>query len=328
MGRRADILLICVVLLAACEREVGTPVDPAALGYHPCVAAGDCVAPGAADVMADTAAPDGAEPDGGEPGGAAGPFEGRWAMIETQAVTTVDMPFVGVLETTSVHHYLVDIVPEGDALVMHQRLCELEIFEQTCHNMGITVIPPGYVAAIEPFERRVTLGSGAAGADFVSERVTRLRGAQLDDPVGDPMPTLEDPSGAFDQDGDGHPGMTVLLDGVFAGSSVYTAQRWWTELHGTVVTPDSIEGPILHANETNTLGADPPALAYQTQNAAHEDPTRSFFRMQRVPGDFTCADLIEAAYGDDPCPGDGQPIAECPMRGFDHLDGTPIVCGD
>ena len=85
MGRRADILLICVVLLAACEREVGTPVDPAALGYHPCVAAGDCVAPGAADVMADTAAPDGAEPDGGEPGGAAGPFEGRWAMIETQA---------------------------------------------------------------------------------------------------------------------------------------------------------------------------------------------------------------------------------------------------
>ncbi len=327
MGRRAGILLVVVLALGACERRYGTPVDPGSLGYDPCVAAGDCApAGGDPDTGAETA--DAAESDGAVPPGAAGPFKGRWAMIETQAVTTVDMPFVGILETTSVHHYLVDIVPEGDDLVMHQRLCELEIFEQTCHNMGITVIPPAYVAAIEPFERRVVLASGEVGDAFVSERVTRLRGAQLEDPVNDPMPTLEDPSGEYDQDGDGHPGMTVLLNGVFAGSSVYTAQRWWTELHGTIMTPDFIEGPILHANETNTLGADPPALAYQTQNAPHEDPTRSFFRMQRVPGDFTCADLIEAAYGDDPCPGDGQWISDCPMKGFDHLDGTPILCGD
>jgi len=320
MGR----VLVMVLVLVGCETRYGTPVDPASLGYHPCVAAGDCV------VQVEDAGSRGVDgPPTGDGDGAAGEaFAGRWAMIETQAVTTVDMPFVGVLETTSVHHYLVDIVADGDALVMHQRLCELEIFEQTCHNMGITVIPPAYVDAITPFERRVFLESGEVGAGFVSERVTRLRGAALEDIEDDPMPTLADPTGSFDQDGDGHPGMTVLLNGVFAGSSVYTAQRWWTELDGTIVTPDYIEGPILHANETNTLGADPPALAYQTQNAPHEDPTRSFFRMVRVADETTCADLIEAAYGDDPCPGNGQPITDCPMRGFDHLDGVPILWGD
>jgi len=324
--RRAGTAAVLVLALAACERNFGTPVDPSTLGYHPCVAAGDCVSTegDGADLREDP----GPSVDTELPPGLAGPFQGRWAMIETQAVTTVDMPFVGVLETTSVHHYLVDIVADGDALVMHQRLCELEIFEQTCHNIGITVIPPAYVDAITSFERRVLLESGDAGAAFVSERVTRLRGAKLGDPESDPMPTLADPTGAFDQDGDGYPGMTVLLNGVFAGSSVYTAQRWWTELQGSILTADYVDGPILHANETNTLGADPPALAYQTQNAPHEDPTRSFFRMVRVPEDHTCADVIEAAYGDDPCPGNGQPITDCPMRGFDHLDGVPIVCGD
>ena len=325
MARWASIVLLGG-LVFGCESRFGTPVDPASLGYNPCVAAGDCAPRGDDDVPLD--APDALPSDGTATPGAVQAFSGRWAMIETQAVITVDMPLVGILETTSVHHYLVDIVPDGDALVLHQQLCELEIFEQTCHNMGITVIPQAYVEAIGPLTRRVDPGTGEVGADFVSERVTGLRGAQLEDPVSDPMPTLEDPTGAWDQDDDGHPGMTVLLNGVFAGSEVYTAQRWWTELHGVLVTPDFVLGPILHANETNTLGADPPALAYQTQNAPHEDPTRSFFRLVRVSDDFTCEDLIAAAYDDGPCPGEGHPITDCPMKGFDHLAGSAITCGD
>ncbi|MFH1531845.1 MAG: hypothetical protein ABIK09_14060 [Pseudomonadota bacterium] len=323
MGTRARLVVLALALVS-CETRYGTPVDPSTLGYHPCVAAGDCVIEGGRgpDLREDGTADEALSPCDADCAGE--PFRGRWILIETQAVTTVDMPFVGVLETTSVHHYLADIVPEGNALVMHQELCELEIFEQTCHHMGITVIPQAYVAAIGPLTRRVE----RTGAAFVSERVTALRGAVLDDPVNDPMPTLEDPTGAVDQDGDGHPGMTVLLDGVFAGTEVYTAQRWWSELHGAVVTPDYVEGLVGHGNETNTLGADPPALAYQTHNGAHEDPTRSFFRMQRVSDDFTCADLVVAAYGDAPCQAMDRPITDCPMKGFDHLDGTPITCAD
>lgn len=325
MGR---CILLVILVLAACETRYGTPVDPSALGYHPCVAAGDCASRGTVDPDGRSDVAEDLSVDGTTLPAAVLAYQGRWALLETQAVTTVDMPFVGILETTSVHHYLADIVAEGDELVMHMELCELEIFEQTCHNMGITVIPQTYVDAIDPLDRRVVFGGAEPELTFLGERVTALRGAALDDPVNDPMPTLEDHTGAVDQDGDGHPGMTVLLNGVFAGSEVYTAQRWWSEFHGTVVTPDSIEGLVEHANETNTLGADPPALAYQTQNARHEDPTRSFFRMQRVPDDFTCEDLVAAAYDDGPCPSEERPVADCPMKGFDHLDGAAINCGD
>lgn len=301
-------------------------MDPSTLGYDPCVEASTC----GSDVV--TEADEGVDSvahDVGDvtpAGGQIGAFSGRWVLIETQAVTTVDMPFVGQLDTTSVHHYLVDVSVEGNALVLSEDLCELEIFEQTCHNVGITVIPQVYVEAIEPLERRVVLASGAVGDGFVSNRVTALRGAQLEDPVNDPMPTFEDPTGAIDQDSDGHPGMTVLLNGVFAGSEVYTAQRWWSEFRGTIESPNRVEGLLLHGNETNTLGADPPGLAYQTANAPNDDATRSFFRLLRVSDNYTCAQLVHAAYGGVPCPVPTAEVPECTMRGFHHLDGSPNEC--
>ena len=323
MRRVISIAWVVPVLIGACSEELGTPVDVDTLGYSSCHLEDTCAALNGDDTEAPELPEDGS---GEESTVDAHPAEGRWVLVETQAVKTVDVPFVGVLETTSVHHYLVDLVWEGDGLWMEQELCELEIYEQSCHNIGITVIPQAYVEAIEPIRRKLRSVEFEPGGELTSERVTALRGAELADALNDPLPTQEDPTGAVDQDEDGHPGMTVLLDGVFAGARVFTAQRWWSEFSGTVVDANYVEGLLEHANETNTLGADPPALAYQTENVAHEETSRSFFRMVRVSAQWTCEDLIAAAYGDAPCAPNDPHSAECAMRRFDHLNGDEILC--
>ncbi len=93
MGRWVGILIILAVV--ACEQRYGTHVDPATLGYNPCVATGDCT-PLAGDSDLGQGLPDAEASGDAVSPGVAGLFKGRWAMIETQAVTTVDMPVAGL----------------------------------------------------------------------------------------------------------------------------------------------------------------------------------------------------------------------------------------
>ena len=172
--------------------------------------------------------------------------------------------------------------------------------------MNQSIVPPGFVAHLPVIEREVEPGPFEAGAPWVSDTVYEVRGANLCDPVSDPLPGLGSasvddatPCGGectglpCDQDEDGHPGMTSLLSGVM-NCTVYTAQRWWTRLGGAVVDADRIAGAITETfSEQQTIGASKPLCEFDGTGAASEEcPEHQYFAMVRLADGADCEDVL------------------------------------
>ena len=83
-----------------------------------------------------------------------------------------------------------------------------------------------------------------------------MLGAELSDPVNDPLPTEGNLTGAIDQDGDGNPGVTVearvaLCSGM---QELYVALRTGVLLDGVVEDSNTIAGGMDATLEQEVLG--------------------------------------------------------------------------
>jgi hypothetical protein len=109
--------------------------------------------------------------------------------------------------------------------------------------------------------------------------------------TGGGLPGSADGPGVVDGDGDGSPGMTVLMD--LAGRSgirLHIAQSTHLRLLGRMAAPDRIEGGVeIVELEQVTLAADPAMFARTPRISP--DPGRSGFRMVRLPAGAGCADI-------------------------------------
>ncbi len=236
-------------------------------------------------------------------------MRGIWGMRMEIAVVTLGLPLVTKQNTYSSNLFLIRARhTAGDTLEMDDKLCELKLInfvdsDEEFDDLAWMVIPLRYLRSVAVLQRSVEVTGTAAGTPWDTTRSLEVRGCVLDDPWNDPLPTHQDYAADpndprfWDQDGDGHVGMTTLMDGVLRGA-IYNVQRWQAEYHGEILDADHIAGLADVVNEQIVISASTPSLIYETDTAIHEEEDRTYFRMQRLPDDASCADLIRLANRD------------------------------
>ena len=213
---------------------------------------------------------------------------GTWAQMLVYG-TVFNLPAIGQTEGATTTIQRVTIVDDGTTPHVVAKACAVEIDNGT--SVVETIIPNRFVDALQEQEPTTTVGHDESTMTYRQDRVLTLRGVKLDDPENGTLPTDASDPHIFDQDEDGHPGMTVLITGLTDGE-VYVIQRDWYELAGSAQGPDWIDGFVEWNTEQVVLGSDNPILNAQTDSSPHPEGSRSYFRMTRVSENDDCESIL------------------------------------
>ena len=215
---------------------------------------------------------------------------GVWAEMQVLAEFAT-LPLVGEVARTSTIILRVTIEQTGSALAQRWTYCATEIDNGSA--IASTVIPDAFLISLGEAAAEAALDASLSPASFVQPWRTEVRGATLDDPERDPLPTRAGDARVVDQDGDGKPGLTVRVSalGILSGE-VYVVQRVRTRLVGTLVSPNRIEGLVEWSTEQVTLGAT--SFLFLSDLPSRPDPItgNSSFVIQRVDLSWECADIL------------------------------------
>lgn len=226
-------------------------------------------------------------------------LSGVWAMVQITS-EIVGIPIVGNRTRTTTTHLRLIMEQNDGALSVLEMNCGTNIDDGTM--MVNTTIPDAFLHSLGVTERaaRLELVSGmdpATETPSLERRIvfpwnTQVLGARLEDSENEALPMDEADPRVFDQDNDGHPGMTVRVEimGLISGE-VYVVQRNRNRLIGTVISPGFIRGTIEWETEQVILGASSPFLASGGQGSPDPDPERNFFLARRIDSMFDCADI-------------------------------------
>jgi len=226
-------------------------------------------------------------------------LSGVWAMVQITS-ETVRIPIVGErTRTTATRLRLIVEQSDNDFSVL-ETPCATNIDDGTM--MVNTTIPDAFLHSLGVTERAAHLelvsqidqstGDPSSERRIVFPWNTQVLGARLKDPDNEALPMdVADPR-VFDQDNDGHPGMTVRVEimGLISGE-VYVVQRNRNRLIGTVVSAGFIRGTIEWEAEQVIMGASSPFLASGGQGIPDPDPERNFFLARRIDPMLDCADI-------------------------------------
>jgi hypothetical protein len=210
---------------------------------------------------------------------------GLWAS--RQRITgLVGLPPTGTLTpVTTTLLVLHDVVEDrGETRVTH-RTCSLS---QPRMSGVETVFRPEFVAGVP--RNTVTATIDGDRVTFPRDRV--ILGAELAEPDTDALPTAAEDPRVIDGDGDGNPGMTVVLQGLFQ-AQLYITYRHFIALEGTSDAVGCVSGVLKGAIEQTQLGASEDALlAFDFSPRPHPDPDINTFVLVPVRADLDCAALM------------------------------------
>jgi hypothetical protein len=119
------------------------------------------------------------------------------------------------------------------------------------------------------------------GSGYVSGQMAEVWGFTTDDPHRDPLPSSAADPRISDTDGDGNPGVTVLVRGG-GNCETYLVQRGLTTFQGIFVAPDRLEGTSVSHTRQYTVGASTPFCASLYESWSND--LRNNFTRLRVDG--------------------------------------------
>lgn len=213
-------------------------------------------------------------PEAEEPGlgPGAGTMTGTWIKAHRASSCVLGQ------EQVSMAYYLVEIEEEGAGLRESRRLCELTLSpllgfrpvasQAVLESIEFPQIDYGYVTRLVP------------GGAYASATEVGLWGMALEDPIADPLPTSPEDPAVIDGDGDGNPGVSLLLEG--SGCSRFMAQRQIVRYFGELLAPNDIRGTSATITEAQVLGAT--ASLCELAPAVQPNDQASIFRLVRVDG--------------------------------------------
>ena len=180
-------------------------------------------------------------------------LSGRWVMVQTLAAIG-DIPFVGNIELVSTVMLLVDIEQSGSTLTMSDTYCRTEI--EVSSDLFSSEVPDLFMDSLDPAPRIGHLMWQSETLGLHQDWHLEIRGAVLDNPETDPLPTNAYDRRVIDQDGDGHPALTVPVSiaNVVSGDT-YVVQRVRYRLEGLLVDEDTIEGTLEWTTEQAIVAA-------------------------------------------------------------------------
>ncbi|MGZ3422191.1 MAG: hypothetical protein ACXVEF_06095 [Polyangiales bacterium] len=231
-------------------------------------------------------------------------LQGIWGFLLVSSVRTQGLPKIGgFVDTASIQYMIVriDRDPASSAAVtIKEQWCsdELRNFDPDDYpirSLFSVLLPDRNLSALRPITTRIeVVPSLVAGSTFDTLEQLDLRGAKLDHPLTDPLPTYKDLTHAWDQDHDGKPGLTAKVSGALSGD-LYQSQRWRATLHGIVVDRDHLHGLVSGPSDQTVLGASNPDLVNDSFSTEHPQKDRTYFRAVRVASDASCRDIAQLA---------------------------------
>lgn len=179
----------------------------------------------------------------------------------------------------------------GTDVVWTETLCGIEsseVFSTT------TSFPDAFVETMPVRARSGTLSEATTGASFLGGPFSDLVSVALDDPEDDDLPTDPDDDRVLDQDGDGEPGVTVVIDNALLGEGeAYVIQRNTSTYEGVIVSAERVEGYLDATSEQEIVSANTWWLELEAPPPEPDpDPTHSYFVMQQVDEGADCADVL------------------------------------
>ncbi len=217
---------------------------------------------------------------------------GRWAVEVNQHGTIAPTGETWQLYLTGL--YLANIPPDGSGVYF--TFCD--------QLMHVTTPPFGPDKKQNPMRPQSHIGQGLKDAmvstwvpfskpslnSLPAINVLWLWGLRnMKDPWHDPLPDKGD-SRIWDQDGDGHPGVTIVVTKPLTGDRYMIRRGIWKLAKGT---PDKdflwITGTLKFQIDQKAIGASDQLLMTVAPVTPKNDNT---YLMRRVPGNFTCQDLL------------------------------------
>lgn len=215
-------------------------------------------------------------------------LQGRYAL-SLHTVTRTRMPLLGWTFSETTSDALVDIVDRDGAPWQRQEVCDVRI-----RSRGLAakvIVPDAFVASLPLEEVAIELTTGPDGA-------VRYRADLGVDEVGfDPIQaagqvprTVDDP-GVVDGDGDGKPGVTIVVEAPVLGrAELYVVQRGSMVLIGTGKPDGSIAGTVaLGPVEQHTIAASNRLLVSSPRIEPVSE--ESWFRLTPVAATARCQDI-------------------------------------
>ncbi len=209
---------------------------------------------------------------------------GRWAHYDIVAYED------DTLKTMIVSYGFTDFEVEDGQLVESEEFCTAE---QVSDQAMETSISDAATQAIRPVSTPVEV-SGEPGAWEVSRPATPTPvGIRLDDPANESLPTDPDDPRIVDDDGDGKPGLTVVLRLGDSYEELYIARREIFAYDLVQDGPDSMTGTVTDSSEQLVIGATDPILE-GSGGAWVQVADRSYspILLERVDEDWDCDRLV------------------------------------
>ena len=216
-------------------------------------------------------------------------LEGRWAK-KVVMTSVSDPPIVGEVTARTITYLKVDLRQEGRTLRLANQTCDIDIDSDS--RAIRTVIPTAFVEAMPDGRRRGVVVASEEGPQMHINRQRSVLGARLRQPVFERLPTSSDDPRLVDTDGDGHPGVTVRIEGLVDGE-LYLVQRAWDAYTGQLQSPTSITGTVSWETEQSVVGSTSMFLRSQPPTRPHADDRRNRFEMVRIPERASCRWILD-----------------------------------
>jgi hypothetical protein len=230
-------------------------------------------------------------------------YVGIWAEQCNTTVRSTGTPLLPYMDTMSSQGLILKITqgPNG-TLEFNHKYCYFNLmnfFGKDEEYTNAKMITPDRYADYCPVDVNKSLAPApdmAADAVFPTDTFWELRGAKLAN-LFDPLPDFKNcPQGncstQYDQDKDGHPGMTTLMTGIIT-AEIYNTQRWSQMMSINVVDQDHLRGLITHSSEQTVIDASNSSALQTLTYVMHPDLDRSYFRALRVSDDASCDDVAK-----------------------------------
>lgn len=176
---------------------------------------------------------------------------------------------------------------DGGGFVLEENGCH--ILPETSGNVS-TTIDDAVPRSVPTIEAPLEVRPDGDAVIWTRGEVAVIVGARLANPT-DALPTMASDARVWDQDGDGHPGVTARVSGIASGD-VYVVQRQRASYAGGLVADGHLTGRLADRSEQSVIDASNPLLKQNIMSTPDPDPDKSRIELVRTSEAWTCDRLV------------------------------------
>ncbi len=222
-------------------------------------------------------------------------FDGSYAgMIKFRDVQSVGS--LGTMHSLATIYATMDIKddPTNQVVTVSTTPCHVEISGMgTVALAGASFDIPDVVMTTTHLDDATFSASNSSnGVSWVMSEIHGPIGWKWSSP-SDTLPTSAKDSRVFDQDSDGHPGVTMTVSGGGASAAVYFVQVQRDVLSGTVATNGDLVGTTVDTSDLAVIGSDNAAVAASSVSWVTDTNTAdNSSRLVHLTTPLTCQELV------------------------------------